>query len=75
MTKPDHRIALQISLAMEPILDRAASASTPATYAKRLDGIAAALHAEADAVAFLATEARQSCKPANPVPRRSKTND
>jgi len=66
MTHLDHRTALQISLAMEPILDRAASASNPATYATRLEAIAAALHAEADAVSFLAGEARNTCKAANP---------
>ena len=65
-------IALQISLAMEPTLDRAASASNPATYATRLDGIAAALRAEADAVAFLATEARATCKDAKPARKGAK---
>ena len=73
MTHLDHRTALQISMAIEPLLDRAASASSPAVYAGRLDAIAAALRAEADAVAFLATEARQSCKAANLDRKGAKT--
>lgn len=62
MTQVNNCTALQISLAVEPLLDRAASASTPAAYAERLDSIADALRAEADAVAFLAGEARKGAK-------------
>ena len=64
MTHPDHKTAQRVSLALEPVLDGAASASSPAVYADRLTAIAAALHAEAEAVSELAAEAHQSCKPA-----------